>query len=231
MVPVAGRPVLRYLLEWLRAYGIQEVAINLHYRPEAIRGALGDGAALGVRLTYSYEARLLGSAGALGPLASFLDCPFVVVYGDVLTTLDLAALAAAHRRGGAPLTLALYEADNPTECGIVGTDPPALAPGGDGRVVRFVEKPAPEEVFSTLANAGVYLAQPEVARWVRPGERLDFGQDLFPESGCGPPGWARPTTCWTSGPGPTTGGPRRNGRPSLLPGSGVGRPSSWTGMG
>jgi hypothetical protein len=64
MLPIAGRPLLEHLVALLAAHGIREIAINLHYHPEAIVDHLGDGSRFGVRITYSHEPRLLGSAGA-----------------------------------------------------------------------------------------------------------------------------------------------------------------------
>src|SRR6185437_7641162 len=106
------------------------------YRPEAIVDYFGDGHSLGMRITYSHEERLLGSAGAAKQLQAFLDETFVVIYGDVLATVDLTELARVHAANRAAATLALYEVDEPGRCGIVQLD--AL-----GRVRRFVEKPSP----------------------------------------------------------------------------------------
>src|SRR5215213_7777200 len=105
MLPVGGRPLLEHTVGLLRAHGVRELAMNVHYFPESITGHFGDGAADGVRIVYSREDMLLGTAGAARKLASFLDEPFFVVYGDVLTDLDLSDLAAWHRATGAALTL------------------------------------------------------------------------------------------------------------------------------
>src|SRR5262245_27374132 len=148
MLPVAGRPILEYLLLWLREQGVGEVAINLHYRGDAIRGHVGDGATLGLRVTYSEEPRLLGSAGAMRPLRDFLagpGGPFVAVYGDTLTTMPLAPLLALHRDADAGLTMALLDHARPTEAGVVELVERRPWHGGErGRVVRLVEKPRPE---------------------------------------------------------------------------------------
>lgn len=172
LVPVAGVPTLDRVVRWLTSHGIAEVAVNLHHRGQSIQDHLGDGALLGVTVRYSREPVLLGTAGACRPLADFLDRTFVVVYGDVLTDLDLRALLAFHRLRGSVLTMALYRVPNPTECGIVG-----LAP--DGRVQRFHEKPSPEGVFSDLANAGVLVAEPALLHEI-PDGTSDFGHDIFP---------------------------------------------------
>jgi NDP-sugar pyrophosphorylase family protein len=194
MVPVAGQPLLAHTLAWLAQHGIREVAINLHHCPEAITDFFGDGSASGMRITYSYEDRLLGTAGAARRLASFLgDGPFLVVYGDVLTDLDLTALLRLHHERaigepGAAATLALHRVPNPTEVGLVGLD-------ASGRVTRFQEKPRPEEVFTDLANAGVLVAEPAVLDHIPDGEFSDFGLDVLPKLlAAGAPlyGWAIP---------------------------------------
>ena len=135
MLPVGGRPVLEHLVRLLRRHGVTEIAINLHYRPEVIVRHFGDGARFGVSITYSPEERLLGSAGAAKRLEWFFGETFFVLYGDVLTDLDLGSLVDRHRARRAAATLALYEVEDPTRCGIVEV-------AADGRIVRFAEKPA-----------------------------------------------------------------------------------------
>ena len=173
MLPIAGKPLLEHTLLWLKSHGIVQVAINLHYRPEAITGYLGDGARWGVEITYSHENPILGTAGAAKKLDGYLDEPFVVVYGDVLTDLDLTALIGYHQRKGAMATIALYRVENPLACGLVALDE-------QGRITRFVEKPPPDKVFTDLANAGVLVLEPEILDHIPPGIPYDFGLDLLP---------------------------------------------------
>jgi len=175
MLPVAGRPLLEYTIAWLRYYGVTRIAINLHHRPEAVTDHFGDGTNFGVQVTYSLEETILGTAGGVKRMASFLDATFVLVYGDVLTDLDLGALTDFHiaQTRQPHLTMSLYHVPNPRECGIVGLDEL-------GRVRRFAEKPAPEDVFSDLANAGVLVIDPELLAYVPEGRFYDFGLDLFP---------------------------------------------------
>ena len=138
-----------------------------------IRAYLGDGSRFGVSITYSQEERLLGSAGAVKRLEQFFDDSFFVLYGDVLTDVDLSALASFHREKGAGLTMAIYQAEDPTRCGIVEIDE-------DGRAERFLEKPKRREVFSPWANAGVYVAEPDILRFIPGNSFFDFGADLIP---------------------------------------------------
>jgi NDP-sugar pyrophosphorylase family protein len=98
MLPIAGKPLLEHTIAWLRGHGITRIAINLHHQPEAITGYFGDGRRWGVELTYSHEETILGTAGAIKKLEGYFDDTFVVVYGDVLTDLDLTALIEFHNQ-------------------------------------------------------------------------------------------------------------------------------------
>ncbi|MEZ4867738.1 MAG: nucleotidyltransferase family protein [Caldilineaceae bacterium] len=186
MLAVQGQPLLAHLVVWLRTHQITQIAMNLHHCPEVITEYFGDGRHLGVAITYSHEQTLLGTAGAAKRLQTFLDEPFVVVYGDLYTNLDLTRLIGFHHRhkmGAFPdllATLALYRVPNPTECGLVEQD-------SVGRITRFVEKPPPEQVFTDLANAGVLICEPHILEAVPNDTVYDFGRDLFPErleAGC-----------------------------------------------
>lgn len=180
LVPIANEPLLARTLRLLAGQNVRDVAVNLHYRAEKISGALGDPARLGLRtLFFSPEETLLGTAGAVrrvGP--TFLDETFLVLYGDNLYRFDIEPLVAFHREkaktSGAVATIATFEAQNPSACGLVITD-------ADGRVTRFQEKPPPEEVFTNTANAGVYVLEPEIFRYLPAGEDpLDWGKEVFP---------------------------------------------------
>jgi NDP-sugar pyrophosphorylase family protein len=180
MLPINGRPLLEYIIEWLRSHSIGDIAINLHYRPDAITNHFGDGSAHGVQITYSHERRVLGTAGAVRKLLDFFaDGPCVVVYGDMLTDLDLSALLVAHQQNlyedpSTGVTMSLMSVPNPTEVGLVDLMP-------DGRITRFVEKPKASEVFSDLANAGVLVIEPSVIEKIPPDTFYDFGNHLFPQ--------------------------------------------------
>ena len=171
MLPIGGRPLLEHLLAILVAADVREVAINLHHRPEAVYSYLGDGSQLGLRVLYSQEETLLGTAGALRRLEHFLDRTFFVLYGDVLSGLDLRRLAEFHRQRGGALTMALYREKDLARCGVAEVEP-------GGRIRRFVEKPK-EALSSPWAAAGVRVMEPWVLRFIPEGFS-DLGGDLFP---------------------------------------------------
>ncbi|MCS6800610.1 MAG: NDP-sugar synthase [Chloroflexota bacterium] len=174
MVPLAGRPALEWLLRWLRWHGVQEVYINLYAHPSAIRGYFGDGAALGLRIVYSEERQLLGTAGGAAQFRDRLAGTVLVCYGDVLSDLDLSSLLRRHLERRAAATLALYRVPDPWTRGVVD-----LAP--DGRVIAFREKPPRDQCPpSALVNAGIFALDAGVLRSVPDDRPSDFGHDLFP---------------------------------------------------
>ena len=173
MLPVGGRPLLEHIVELLRSHGITEITLNLHHKPDAILNHFGSGEAWGVRLRYSYEAELLGSAGAaLRHLAWFYPDPFLVYYGDVYSDANLSDLVQRHLLSGAAATIAVHQAPDPTRCCIVEFDK-------NGRVLSFVEKPSADRVFSNWAISGIYVLNPEVLHFVT-GIPCDFEYDVFP---------------------------------------------------
>jgi mannose-1-phosphate guanylyltransferase len=107
-VPVGDRTLVERVLDWLRREGVTDVVLNLHHRPETITAILGDGAHLGLRLRYSWERAILGSAGGPRHALPLLDAgTFLVVNGDTLCDVDLAPMIDAHARTGAAATLAV----------------------------------------------------------------------------------------------------------------------------
>ncbi len=173
MMPVLNRPFLEHTLAYLRNYGVRDVILALSYLPEAIQGHLGDGANLGIRLSYAVEDSPLGTAGAVKNAAPDLADTFAVLNGDIFTDLNLADLVTFHRRRSAKVTIALTYVDNPSAFGVVETE-------SDDRVRRFVEKPSPDQITSHWINAGIYILEPEVLRHVPQNSHYMFERGLFP---------------------------------------------------
>ena len=107
-LPVLNRPLIHWTLELLRRHGVTDVVVNLHHLPGTVRRAVGDGSTLGLRVSYSYERRILGTAGGPRKVRRFFgDEPFLLVNGDVLFDFDLSDLVRRHAASGARATLAL----------------------------------------------------------------------------------------------------------------------------
>jgi NDP-sugar pyrophosphorylase family protein len=173
MVPVGGKPLLEHTIDWLQGFGVAEIIINLSHLPDVIRGHLGDGKRWGVQITYSLEAEPLGTAGGVKNAARSFDGPFFLWYGDNLSTCNLARLYEVHRSKGGRATIAVHRRDDPVQSGIVGLNE-------NDRVVRFLEKPRPEEVFSSWVSAGIFVLERRVLDFIPEEGVSDFGRDVFP---------------------------------------------------
>jgi mannose-1-phosphate guanylyltransferase len=164
----------------LAGHGITEVVLSLGFMPDAFTAAYPDGTCAGTPLHYAVEPEPLDTAGAIAFAAAHagIDASshdsFLVQNGDILTDLDVGALVASHREAGAEATIALTAVDDPSRYGVVATD-------GTGRVLGFVEKPAPGEAPSNLVNAGTYVLEPSVLRRITPGVRVSVERQVFPE--------------------------------------------------
>jgi mannose-1-phosphate guanylyltransferase len=143
------------------------------YRPDVIESHFGDGQDFGVRLTYVVEDQPLGTAGAVKNAERHLSEACFVFNGDILTDLDLAAMLESHRRRQAKISIALTPVEDPTAYGLVETD-------ASGRIQRFIEKPAPDQITTNLINAGTYIIEPEVLQFVPADTFYMFERGLFP---------------------------------------------------
>lgn len=174
MLPVGGRPVIGHLLDLLARSGIKEVFMNLHHHPEVLSGYCGDGSQWGLRITYSVEPELLGTAGAVTNFSRHLsESPFFVVYGDNYLECDPTALRKFHEERKGLATIALFEKEDVTGSGVVKVD-------DEGRVLEFIEKPPPSETFSRLVNGGLYLLSPAILSLISDVQPCDFGYHVFP---------------------------------------------------
>ena len=174
LMPVAGRPCIDYVIRSLVASGFQEIITTTAYLSDTLIKSIGDGTDYNASILYSFESKPAGTAGAVRRVANFIDDTFVVAYGDVLADVDVRALFDFHKRKGGVVTIALTDVEDPTQYGIVGLD-------SRGRIQKFKEKPAKEEAFSKLVNAGIYVCEPEILDFIPADEKFDFSKDLFPK--------------------------------------------------
>jgi mannose-1-phosphate guanylyltransferase len=111
---VAGEPLARRILRWLSGVGVTDAVLNLHHLPHTLTALVGDGADLGVRVRYSWELPVLGSAGGPRRALPLLGAPeFLITNGDTLTDVDVRALVNAHRASGAVVTMAVVPNTQP----------------------------------------------------------------------------------------------------------------------
>jgi mannose-1-phosphate guanylyltransferase len=137
-LPVAGEPLVRRILRWLADGGVTDAVLNLHHLPDTLTAEVGDGSDLAVRVRYSWETPVLGSAGGPKRALPILNAPrFLIVNGDTLTDLDLGPVIADHERSGALVTMAVVPNTQPHKYS-------GLAVGDDGRVTGVVRRGSSE---------------------------------------------------------------------------------------
>ena len=173
MVPIMNRPFMEHLLRYLEKHGIRDVILAMGYLVDPIQSRLGDGTQLGVRLTYLVEKSPLGTAGAVKNAEAFLEGPFIVFNGDILTEIDLTAMIRQHQQIKPKVSIALTPVENPTLYGVVETD-------GTGMVQRFMEKPSWDKVTTNMINAGIYIVEPEVLEYIPAATHSMFEHHVFP---------------------------------------------------
>ena len=174
VVPLLNRPFLAYQIALLRQHGVTDIALSCSYRVEDVRRALGDARELGATLRYVVEAEPLGTGGGVRNAVDLARGTVFVLNGDVLTDADLSAMRAFHETQGSRVTILLTPVDDPRAYGLVET-------AADGRVLRFREKPGPDEIITTnLINAGVYLIDAALLARIPPGRMVSIEREFFP---------------------------------------------------
>jgi len=165
LIPVFNQPLIARIIAHLALHGVDRIVLAAAASERRIEASLGNGAQLGVKLTYCYETVPLGSGLAVKQAANDFDGAFFVCNGDIVTDLDLTAMLQRHRQRQATLSISLASVEDPSAFGIVELS-------GEDRITRFVEKPARDEAPSSWANAGTWIFEPEVLDHI-PDDKMD----------------------------------------------------------
>lgn len=173
LLPIVNQPFLQYQIELLKKYGVKEIIFCLAYLSHTFENHFGNGAKYGIKIHYVHEKEPLGTGGAIGNAQKFIDCPVIILNGDVLMNLNLAAMQRQHQKNKSKVTIALTRVKDPTVYGLVET-------AKNGRIERFLEKPSWDEVTCNTINAGVYIFQPEVLASIPKGINFSVERGLFP---------------------------------------------------
>ena len=177
MIPIANLPCMEHIVGLLKRHGFTDIAVTLQFMPEEIRDYFGDGSDWGVNIGYSVEDAPAGTAGSVKMAEQQLDLAgerLLIISGDALTDADLTRLLRFHEEKGSEATMVLKSVENPLDFGIVILEE-------DGRVSRFLEKPAWGQVFSDTVNTGIYLLEPSVMEEIPSEGEYDFSKELFPK--------------------------------------------------
>ena len=179
MIPINGKPLIKWWCDLLLLHGVDQVLINTHYLSEQVRDFINiyNWEKTGLTLREFYESMLLGSAGTIHANRSFIedDEYFFVCYADNLTNINLTAMRSYHESHTGVLTMALFQTKKPEQCGIIKLD-------DSNCIIDFIEKP--ERPTSNLANAGIYITRKEIFNYLQK-DTADFGKDVLPKlTGC-----------------------------------------------
>lgn len=173
MLTVRSKPILEHIILNLKKHGFDDLVINLHFCPEEIRDYFLNGKKWGVKITYSQETQLLGTAGGLKNCRNFFeaDQTALVHYGDILTDQDFTAMLEFHRSKKALATLLLHRRENSNS---------QIWKDSEGRITRFSERPAKLQNSSdTWVNSGVALFEPEFLAHIPDATPCDLARDVY----------------------------------------------------
>jgi NDP-sugar pyrophosphorylase family protein len=162
LVPVGDRPILAIVIEQLQRAGFTHLTLAVGHLAGLIQAYFGDGSRMGIRIDYSIESTPMGTAGPLS-LIDDLDDDFLVMNGDLLTDLDVAAFIRAHRDAGTIATIAVYRKVVDLTLGVLSLD-------AHSQVIDYVEKPSVDYMVST----GIYCFKPRVLEHLVPGASCDL---------------------------------------------------------
>lgn len=172
MLITGGKPLIQYNIESLRDAGIKDITLVVEYKKEVIEEYFGDGSKFGVNINYAVQEGQLGTAHAIGSAEKYIDESFIVLNGDIIVSYDLIRNLiekyATRTSNNVKSVLTLIEVDNPSNYGVVSTI--------NDKIVEIVEKPAPGEAPSNLANAGIYLFSTEIFDAIRKTELSERGE-------------------------------------------------------
>jgi mannose-1-phosphate guanylyltransferase len=172
LVEVRGKPVAEHLIIHLRKAGITDIIFCTGHLSEEIERYFGDGSKWGVSITYSKEAKSLGTGGAIKNAERLIDGTFLVVYGDILVDMDLGLLISFHKSKGGLGTLTVHPSSHPYDSDIIEV-------ADDSSISRFLGKPKPGQKFTNLANAGVYCFERSILKYF-PAESSMLDKEVLP---------------------------------------------------
>lgn len=175
-IPILGKPLVGYVAEYLAGYGIDEIVVNLHHRPESVRRSLGDGSRFGVKLHYVEEPVILGTSGAIDNTREFFEREtFVAVNGKIITDIDLSAALQTHRERNAIATLVLLPNTLRERFTVVETE--------HGLLKGFGGMPAADEHGSApLMFTGIQILEPRIFEYIPRGVFSHTTTDVYPQA-------------------------------------------------
>lgn len=170
MIKIAGKPLLEHCLNAIKASGINEVLIVIHYMGDVIRQYFGNGEKFGLNIEYVEQEAVLGTGNAVNAVEPYVKEDFLLVYGDLLFSEQAIASALnLYGKEKADVVMAVTHTENPENYGIVDLE-------NGIKVKGLIEKPRREEAPTNLANAGIYVFSTEIFDKIRKTETSVRGE-------------------------------------------------------
>jgi len=163
LMPIDDKPILEIIIRQLKSQGLKDIIITVGYLGELIMNFFGNGSKFGVNIEYSKEDQPMGTAGGLGLIKDDLTDTFLMINGDTLTTLNYSELIDYHNRNGSIATIALKRREIYVDFGVVELD-------NENTIRDYIETPT----MSHLVSMGVYVFKPDVLKYIKSNEQMDF---------------------------------------------------------
>jgi len=169
-----NKPILDWTLEELAKNGVKEAILAINYMADNLIQHYGN-SKYKMKISYSKEDRPLGTGGPIKNAENLIDHeePFLVLNGDILTNMSYTELLEKHREKGAVATITLCQVDDPSRYGIAELTE-------EKQIIQFIEKPTREKAPTNLANAGVYVFDPEILDYIPSGQPVSIERETFP---------------------------------------------------
>jgi NDP-mannose synthase len=162
LMPVGDMPILEIVIRQLARHGFSDLTLAVGHLAELLMAYCGDGSKFGVKIDYSREEQPLGTAGPIA-LVPNLNETFLVMNGDLLTTMDYGAMIKYHRERGALVTIACYQRDVKIDLGVINVD-------SDNWVTNYIEKPT----YHYAVSMGIYIFEPAILSYITRNQHLDL---------------------------------------------------------
>jgi mannose-1-phosphate guanylyltransferase / phosphomannomutase len=172
LLKIGGKSMIEWNIEFLKRYGVNNLLITTHYRSNMIKKSIGNGDNWKMNINYYIEEKPLGTSGALYNLKDYFNETFLVLYGDVISNINLNELIKFHKRKKASVTLVIHKTDHPEDSDIVQIKK-------NKQVNKLIHKPGNNN-FGNLGNAAMYVLEPKVFKYLPKG-KSDFIKDIFPK--------------------------------------------------
>lgn len=172
LFPVAGKPILEHIIEFLRRYEVRDIIMSIGHLGEKIQEYFSDGKKFGIRISYTWEKEPLGTGGALNLARNQIRGEtFLVIHGDILIDINLTDMILFHKEHEDVATIALTSVIDPSNFGEVVLH--------GNKITQFIEKPQKGKQTSQLINCGLYLLEKRIFNYL-PKQGISHLEDIFP---------------------------------------------------